>query len=227
MPPPLAAGERRLLWDKPTRLLHWLIVGLVAFSWWSATHEHLPWHRLSGYTILGLLLFRVIWGFVGARSARFGSFLRGPVAAFDYVRGRGAALVGHSPLGGWSIVAMLVVLFVQVGLGLFSVDEDGLQAGPLSRFLSPDPDVAYDRGRAIAHLHHLNFRLLLALIALHLAAVAFYAVRGRNLLGPMITGRAALPAGAAEVRPVPAWRALASALLAAALAVFVARGLRF
>ena len=80
-----------VLWDSPTRIVHWLIAVLVPFSWWSATHDHLPWHRLSGYTILGLLIFRLIWGFVGGGAARFASFVRGPGAVFAYVRGRGAA----------------------------------------------------------------------------------------------------------------------------------------
>ena len=115
---------------------------------------------------------------------------------------------------------MLAVLAVQVGLGLFSVDEDGIEAGPLDKF------VDFDTGRAIARLHHLNFYLLLALIVLHLGAVAVYALRRRNLVWPMITGRAVLPAGAAAPRFAPRWRFVLAALAAAVLAWFVARGLR-
>lgn len=219
---PAAAAPPALgpLWDLPTRLVHWLIAALVPFSWWSATHDHLPWHRLSGYSILGLLLFRLIWGFAGADSARFSAFLRGPGAVVRQLRGSGASVSGHTPLGGWSVAAMLAMLAVQITLGLFSVDEDGLEAGPLSRFLS------FDASRAVARLHHLGFLVLLALIGLHLMAIAVYAVRRRNLTGAMITGRGRLGPDAAPLRFVPARRAFLAAVAAAAIAAFVAHGLR-
>jgi len=214
-----AAPQTILLWDLPTRLVHWLIALLVPFSWWSATHEHLPWHRLSGYTILALLIFRLIWGFVGGGGARFSTFLRGPGAVIAYVRRRGAAFLSHNPLGGWSVAAMLAALTLQVSLGLFSVDEDGLEAGPLSKFVS------FDVGRSIARIHHLTFWLLLALIALHLGAVAFYELRGSRLTLPMVTGRAARAAGLAEPRRAPLIAFLLAAAAAAAIAWFIAQGL--
>ncbi len=204
----------------PTRLVHWLIAGLVVFSWWSATHDHLSWHRLSGYLVLGLLIFRVIWGVAGSETARFSHFLRGPRAVLAYARSGAQGGIGHNPLGGWSIVAMLAMLIVQVGLGLFSVDEDGLEAGPLSKF------VDFDTGRAIAHLHHLGFTVLLGLIALHLLAVAAYALRGRHLTVPMITGRATLSPDAPALRFAGPWRVVVAAAVAAGVAWFVARGLR-
>jgi cytochrome b len=209
-----------LLWDLPTRLVHWLIAVLIPFSWWSATHGRLPWHRLSGYTILGLLIFRLIWGFAGGGGARFATFMRGPGAVIAYVRGRGAAFLGHNPLGGWSVAAMLAALALQVSLGLFSVDEDGLEAGPLSKLVS------FDSGRAIARIHHLTFWLLLALIALHLGAVAFYELRGSRLTLPMVTGRAARPAGLAEPRGARPIAFILAAAAAAAIAWFIAQGLR-
>jgi cytochrome b len=209
-----------LLWDLPTRAVHWSIAALTPFSWWSATHDHLPWHRLSGYTIVGLLVFRLIWGFGGGGGARFGTFVRGPAAVIDYVRGRGAPYLGHNPLGGWSIVAMLCALALQVSLGLFSVDEDGLEAGPLSKFVS------FETGRAIAKIHHLTFWVLVALIVLHLCAVAFYEVRGRRLSLPMVTGRADLPPGVPAPRPARLTSFLLAAAAAFAAAWFIAHGLR-
>jgi cytochrome b len=208
------------VWDAPTRLVHWSIAALIPFSWWSAHAGHLPWHRLSGYTILALLAFRLIWGVAGSRTARFAGFMKGPAAVLAYVRGRAASLVGHNPLGGWSVAAMFLALAVQLGLGLFSIDEDGFEAGPLYKFLS------FDTSRAVAKVHHLTFYVLLALIVLHLAAIAFHALRGRNLTGPMITGRADLPAQTAPPPMAPAWRIVPAALAAAALAWFVAHGLR-
>ncbi len=209
-----------VLWDPPTRIVHWLIAVLVPFSWWSATHDHLPWHRLSGYTILGLLIFRLIWGFVGGGAARFASFIRGPGAVIAYVRGRGAPFLGHNPLGGWSVTAMLGALILQVSLGLFSVDEDGLEAGPLSKFVS------FDTGRAIAKIHHLTFWLLVALIALHLGAIAFYEVRGVRLTLPMLTGRAGRPQSVDEPRNSGLTSFLLAAAVAAACAWFIAHGLK-
>lgn len=203
------------------RVTHWLFIVLIPFSWWSATNDHLPWHRLSGYTILGLLVFRLVWGFVGSPTARFAQFLRGPRGVLAYIGGKAAPVWGHNPLGGWSIIATLLMLASLVGLGLFSVDEDSVEAGPLSKFLS------FDTSRAIAHLHAQVFLALVGLIGFHMAAVAFYAVRRKNLVWPMITGVAPLPEGA-DGRPLaPAWRVVPVATLAAAFAWFVAHGLKF
>jgi len=165
-------------------------------------------------------VFRLIWGFAGADSARFSGFLRGPRTVVAHVRGRGASVSGHTPVGGWSVAAMLAMIAIQLALGLFSVDEDGLEAGPLSRFLS------FDASRAVARLHHLGFDVLLALIGLHLVAIAFYALRGRNLTAAMITGRGALAAGAAPLRFASPLTAGLAALAAGAVAWFVAHGLR-
>jgi cytochrome b len=212
--------RRARVWDLPVRITHWLLAALIPFSWWSATHDHLPWHRLSGYTILGLLVFRLIWGFVGSPTARFGEFLHGPRGVIAYVAGRAAAFVGHNPLGGWSIAAMLLVLTGQVGLGLFSIDEDSIEAGPLSKFLS------FETSRTIAHLHARLFWVLVALIGLHLTAIAVYALRRRNLVWPMITGVGPLADGVDAKPLAPGWRALPVAAAGAAVAWFVAHGLK-
>jgi cytochrome b len=212
---------RGRIWDLPTRVLHWLLVLLIPFSWWSATHDHLAWHLLSGYTILGVLVFRLLWGVFGSPTSRFSRFLAGPRTIAAYVGGRlGRVVVGHNPLGGWSVAAMLAALTAQVGLGLFSVDEDDLEAGPLSRF------VDFDTGRAVAHLHHKVFWVLVALIGVHLAAILVYALRRRNLVGPMITGTGRLAPGAEVPALAPAWRMAAVALVALAVAWIIAHGLR-
>jgi cytochrome b len=137
-----------------------------------------------------------------------------------YLRGKAAPVIGHNPLGGWSVVAMLVVLAAQVGLGLFSLDEDSVEAGPLSKFLS------FDTSRAMAHLHSKLFLVLAGLIGLHLAAVAIYALRRTNLVAPMITGVAPLAEGAEPPRFAARWRVAPAAALAAGVAWFVAHGLR-
>lgn len=217
---PDPAGRPRMrIWDLPTRLIHWLFVALIPFSWWSATNDHLQWHRLSGYTLLGLLIFRLIWGLVGSETARFTEFLKGPRAILAYVRGQGPTPIGHNPMGGWSVAAMLLVLCGQVGMGLFAVDEDGLDPSPLAKFVS------FETGRTIAKLHHLNFYLLLGLIVLHMTAVAVYAARGQSLVGSMVTGRRTFASETAAPRLALAWLALPVAAIASLLAWILAHGL--
>lgn len=195
------------VWDLPTRLFHWLLAGLIAFSWWSR-HDHLDWHRMSGFAIAGLLVFRLWWGIAGSSTARFAGFLKGPAAVWAYARGGGHSGPGHNPLGGWSVAAMLLVLMVQVGLGLFTVDQDGFESGPLAKYVS------FDLGRLAAQAHEIGFNILLGLIVLHLLAVGWYAFRGRNLVGPMITGKARLEAETPPPLLAPAWRFLVGLALA-------------
>ncbi len=183
-----ATPARIRIWDAPVRLFHWTIVVLVGVLWWSGEERLFDWHRLAGYTLLALVLFRVIWGLVGSQTARFSSFVRGPGTVAAYVRGsmfrRGAAPhAGHNPLGGWSVIVLLALLALQVGLGLFAVDVDGMESGPFSYL------VEFDTGRFAAETHELVFNLLLAVIALHVMAMVFYrVVRGENLVAAMITG---------------------------------------
>lgn len=190
-----------LVWDLPTRLFHWLLVLLFGFSWWSAENRELEWHALSGLALLGLLVFRLIWGFIGGSTARFATFVRGPGAALRYLRGDGQSPVGHNPLGAYSVIAMLLLLAVQIATGLFSTDVDGLDSGPLN-FL-----VTFEQGRAAAEVHEGIFNLLLALVGLHILAVLFYRmVRKRNLVRPMITGRdPALDGAGGGLRAASPW----------------------
>jgi cytochrome b len=219
------AGEpilRHRLWDLPTRLVHWSFALLIPYAWWTATHDQLERHRLVGYTLLGLILFRLIWGFAGSAPSRFASFVRGPGAILRYVRGEsGPAVPGHNPIGGWSVVAMLLAISAQIGLGLFAVDEDGLESGPLSDRLD------FDTSRALALIHHKLFWVIVALIALHVAAILFYLVRGRNLTPAMVTGRTSAGPDTEAPTIAPLWRALPAAAVAAGIAWFVASGLRF
>src|SRR3954447_13725279 len=94
------------VWDLPVRLVHWLLAALIAFSWWSVHNHHTDWHIWSGCAILTLLIFRVLWGFFGSSTARFASFVRGPKTVLAYLRGQWSG-IGHTPLGGISVVALL------------------------------------------------------------------------------------------------------------------------
>jgi cytochrome b len=192
------------IWDLPIRLTHWLLVLCVAFSWWSAEQRLMDWHRYSGYTVLGLLVFRIYWGVAGSSTARFAHFVAGPRAVLAHLRQRReerARIIGHSPLGGWSVLALLLAMLTQVTLGLFATDIDGLESGPLSHLVS------FDAGRAFAEVHEASFDVLLALIALHVVAILFYLVCERNnLVTAMLSGRKRMAADAPGMRPAPAWR---------------------
>jgi cytochrome b len=211
------------VWDLPTRLFHWLIVVCVAFSWWSAENHHMDWHYKSGLVALGLILFRLIWGVIGGSTARFASFVRGPGTVLSYVRNPKVAPErgGHNPLGGWSVIALLLALVAQVATGLVATDVDGLESGPLSYLVS------FDQGRAAAEIHELAFNAMLALIALHVVAIVVYAIRGRRLVGPMVTGSDTQVDPAAPLRPAGRVAFVVAAVLAAGLAWFIANGLSF
>ena len=220
----MEAPRRVKVWDAPVRIVHWLIALAMPALWWTAENDQMDWHHALGYGVLGLVLFRLAWGFVGGSTARFSSFMRGPKAVAAYagrlLRGEHETTVGHNPMGGWSVAA-LALLVGEVGLGLFCVDVDGLEPGPLSRFIS------FDAGRTAAHWHHWLFYALLVLIGLHLCAIAFYAVVKRdNLVGPMVTGSRPAREGVQPMTSAPLWRFLLAAVGAAALAVWIARGLR-
>jgi cytochrome b len=211
------------VWDLPTRLFHWALLLAVAASVVTGKFDSvlgpstLEWHKRSGLAVLGLLLFRLGWGFAGGTHARFANFLRGPRAVIDYAKGLASGTApeaaGHNPLGGWSVVAMLAALAVQAGAGLFLVQEDYGFEGPLAHFASR---ALSDR---LGSIHKANFWFIAVLVAMHVAAIAFYAVAKRqDLVGAMVSGRKALGPGreADESRGGGAIAATAIAIAAAA-----------
>jgi cytochrome b len=206
------------VWDWPVRLTHWLFVFCIALSWWTAETREMDWHRYSGYSLLGLLIFRVYWGFAGSSSARFSHFLRGPGGVMAYLRESREAHrdAGHNPLGGWSVVAMLTLMLAQVLIGLFVSDVDGLESGPLSYLVS------FDTSRTLAEIHEWVFNGILTLAGLHIAAILFYLlVKRDNLVIAMMTGHRRNVRMRA-MRPVPVWRVLPGILLATSVVWWVA-----
>jgi cytochrome b len=208
-------ASRIPLWDAPVRLFHWALAALVIFSYATGKigGSWLEWHMRSGYAILALLAFRIAWGIVGSETARFASFLRGPGATIAYARGllsrEGPTTFGHTPTGGWMIVAMLAILAVQAASGLFVDDEIATQ-GPLAVKV-PNAFVA-----KMSALHSYNQWLIVAAVALHVAAIAFYqGYLKADLIGPMIHGKAEAR-GQRAPKLAPAW--LAAALFALACA---------
>jgi cytochrome b len=188
----------------------------------------MQWHRLSGYAVLTLVLFRIYWGFVGAPTARFAQFVRGPAAVLSHARSmfqRSSSWVtGHNPIGGWNVVILFFLLLSQTLFGLFAVDVDGIESGPLSYLVS------FQAGRTAAKMHGRVFHLLEVFIALHLAAILFYQFYKRqNLTAPMVVGTRRTPLAAAPRERFPhSWRAAMIGLLISGLLVMaVARGFRW
>ena len=212
-----AGGAERPVWDLPTRIFHWLLAALILFSWWSVKNHHTDWHIWSGCAILTLLIFRLLWGFVGSSTARWSSFVRGPRAIMGFLEGKWAG-IGHNPLGALSVLVLFGALAVQVGLGLISEDEDGLYTGSLYRLVSTDTS---DNAR---DLHELWFKVILGLIALHVAAILYYRLRGRHLIKPMITGKARLAPGTQPMRPGKWWIAVLCLAIALAITRWVIAG---
>jgi cytochrome b len=210
------AGFSRV-WDLPTRLFHLGLIATVTACWWTYETDRMVWHRLCGYAAAGLLLFRLYWGLVGASTARFRGLLTGPRGIWNYLKGEGRPVVGHNPLGGWSVAALLSLLIVQVLSGLFALDRDDLAPGPLSDFVSPQTS------QLAGELHAWTFDALLFLIGLHIAAIVAHLIRGDNLIGPMLHGRKRLPRGAAEVDFAPRWLALPGLALAVMVVAFLSR----
>jgi len=212
------------VWDLPIRMFHWVLVLLVTISFITAKigGNAMQYHVWSGETILALLLFRLIWGFIGSPSARFAHFVRGPGAAWHYARRligpNPERHLGHNPLGGWSIVAMLLALALQAITGLFATDDIATQ-GPLYRLVS---DATAGQLTAI---HLFNIDVILALVALHILAVLFYLlVKKDNLVTPMITGRKPWQDPIApQTQTPPIWVALSIAALSAAAVYLLVR----
>jgi cytochrome b len=211
--------NRVRVWDVPTRLVHWLIVLLVAASWWTGDTGRMDLHRYSGYLLLGLVSFRVYWGLFGSSTARFRQFVRGPRVVWSYLRGRWETLPGHNPLGALSAVVLLALLAAQIALGLFAVDVDGIESGPLSNHVS------FATGRACAKLHHQLFDVLLVLIVVHVLAVSFYVlVKKQNLIAAMFTGKREYAQELPPVVNASKVRLFAGAVIIAALTWFITRG---
>ena len=219
-PPPAPATVKVAVWDLPTRLFHWTLVALLALSWWSAEEDELELHIYSGYAILTLLLFRILWGLFGSSTARFRNFLRGPAAVLAYLRDtKGWRAVGHTPIGALSVVALLGLIALQVGTGLFNSDDDGLNEGPLAPLVSSDlAETAHD-------IHETVFNVLLVFVGLHIAAILFYRLfLGKKLVGPMISGKAALDPDVEPMRPARGWIAIVCLLVALAITRWIIGG---
>jgi len=208
------------VWDLPTRAFHWVLALTLVGSVLSAKigGNAMVWHFRFGYVVFALIGFRLLWGLVGGRWSRFASFVYAPGTVLRYLRGQSRADehhdVGHNPLGSFSVLALLGVLALQVATGLVSDDEIA-NVGPLNRFVSGS------LASQATHWHKdYGQWIVLALVALHVAAVLYYLLgKKKNLVRPMIVGDKTLPAGTP-----PATDSAATRLLALAMAALCAAG---
>lgn len=209
------------VWDLPTRVFHWalflavtaaILTGLQGGNW-------MVWHERAGLTILGLLAFRFMWGFLGSTYARFGQFFPTPGKILAYLRGYWHE-EGHNPLGALSVFALLIVLLLQAGSGLFANDDIAFD-GPLYGL------VTKSTSDWLTSLHRQGLWIILALVALHVSAVLFYLLfRRNNLIRPMITGWKPAPSSGSRLKSArggPLW-ALLLALLMSVVVVWIAAG---
>jgi cytochrome b len=172
------------VWDLPTRLFHWalaicVVLGIVFVK---IGGNAIQWHAYCGYTALALILFRVIWGFVGSWHARFANFIPSPSKLIAFLRGQVDGGLGHNPLGALSVIALLIIVLIQALTGLFT-DDDIFFQGPFARYVSNSTVALF------TSIHRFNQYLIFALVGLHIAAISYYYfVKRENLVGPMVTG---------------------------------------
>ncbi len=210
------------MWDIWVRIFHWALVLVLIVSFYTMKTEGYPlmfpvdWHARAGYTVLGLLLFRWLWGFFGSRHARFLNFLRSPFESGRYLwlflRGRAPSYAGHNPLGGWMMLIMLLSLTLQAGSGLF-LHDDILFEAPLYGSVSDGTT------KLLTTIHNYNGNFLLILVGLHIAAVVVHRLKGEKLVGAMFNGHKRLvsaPVDGPGTRAVQ-WRAVVMLVLAVGL----------
>jgi cytochrome b len=199
------------VWDGGIRLFHWCLVILFCLSSYSAFQDkfgnHADIHFYAGYCVLILVVWRIFWGIWGSETARFSQFIKSPFAAIRHLRamisGAPYTEVGHSSLGGFSVLLMLILLLAQAVMGLFASD-GMIFSGPLSAEVS-------DRlASNLTTWHKLLGLILLGVVAVHILAVLFYAIFKRvNLVWPMITGRAFVGEDIQAPKARSLWLALA------------------
>ncbi|WP_298717156.1 cytochrome b/b6 domain-containing protein [uncultured Oceanisphaera sp.] len=178
------------VWDWSIRLFHWSLP-LLLFLLWRSAGEDMDQHMLFAQLLLGLLLYRIIWGFIGTPYARFSHFIYHPGRIIGYLRAsltpHKPVYLSHNPLGGIMVLVMLATLLFQAGTGLFATD-DIFYEGPLYRYVS---------GATVSWMTDWHkswfYDGLLLIIGLHVLAIALYRLRGENLVKPMLTGHKEAP----------------------------------
>ncbi|GGP85596.1 cytochrome b/b6 domain-containing protein [Shewanella ulleungensis] len=179
----MSIEQRKIkVWDFPTRLFHWAMVSLLGGLWWTADIGEMQWHQVLAYVLMTLIAFRLVWGFVGSDTAKFSHFFVSPKKVIQYATSQPKpSTIGHNPLGGYMVFALLGLLALQLTTGLFATD-DIFTEGPLIHLVSSDT------ASWLTWLHKTNFNIILALAAIHVLAVIIHVVKGDNILKAMFSG---------------------------------------
>lgn len=220
-PTPRPTTRAIRIWDWPVRLTHWSFVALLPAMYFTAENSEWGWHMRLGHVLLALLIFRVIWGFAGTDTARFASFVKGPGAVLGYLRGGYdySRNKGHSPLAALSVLALLGLMFAQVGMGLFAGDPYDGATGPLNSL------VGVMTADTITDTHEWFYWVVFGMIGLHIAAVGVIgAMQATNLIGPMIGGTGEKAVEVEPNQPTPWGKAIAALAVSAGLALWVYLG---
>lgn len=176
------------VWDVPTRLFHWSLVIMIALAPLTNKYSDFFWHKLNGYAILTLIVFRLLWGLVGSSTARFSHFIR-PLDVFSYLKdlltGKSQFYLGHNPAGAMMVLLLLGFVAAQAVLGLFSVDDiPSIFEGPFASKISEDTALLFTT------YHRQGFNILLVIIGVHvLMNIGYSLFKGDNLIRAMMTGK--------------------------------------
>ncbi|WOT04316.1 cytochrome b/b6 domain-containing protein [Shewanella youngdeokensis] len=205
------------VWDLPVRVFHWLSVLLLAGLWWTADQGEMDWHQLLAYSLLILLIVRIIWGVVGSDTARFTHFVHSPKRVIRYLQKTKqhgiSTSIGHNPVGGYMVVTLITLMCLQLLTGLFATDEVFTE-GPLFSLVSTDSALW------LTWLHKKNFDLILVLAVIHILAVGVHIAKGDKILGAMFSGyKRLLVVEAPSLTFVPVFKAIAIMMIIAAVVV--------
>ncbi len=178
------------VWDLPTRIFHWGMIFLLASLWWTADDGEMDWHQVCAYSLMVLIIFRLIWGMIGSDTARFSHFIKHPKTVLDYMKQTKhqgvTSSVGHNPLGGYMVIVLILLVSMQLVSGLFATDEIFTE-GPLYSFVSSDTS------SLMTWLHRKVFYVMLGFASIHVLAVIYHRIKGDKLIVPMITGYKQVP----------------------------------
>ncbi|KEO91899.1 membrane protein [Erythrobacter longus] len=209
------------IWDWPVRLTHWSFALLLPAMYITAENSEWGWHMRLGHVLLTLIIFRVIWGLIGTDTARFSSFVKGPVALLTYLRGGypHKEHKGHNPLGAFAVLALLGLMLAQVSMGLFAGDPYDGATGPLN------PLVGVGTADFLTETHEWFFWVVFGMVGLHITTVGLYgAFQAQNLIGPMIAGKGEKALSVEDNPPAPWGRALGALAVSGGIAFWVYLG---
>jgi cytochrome b len=206
------------IWDWPVRVVHWSFVLILPAMWLTAENSAWGWHMRLGHVLLGLIIFRLLWGFLGSDTARFATFVKGPGRVLAYFRGDydDKRAIGHNPLGAVAVIGLLTLPLVQIAMGLFAGDPYDGATGPLNSLVSV--------GTAdwLTETHEWFVYVVFAMIGLHISAIAVYAgARMQNLVGPMVVGKGEKAVGVKGNSRASAGNFVIAASIAVAVALWV------